>query len=73
MSCDLMSVNGLAADCTESSCIYWAKADDVSTQAENPCALQRFRLLGNRPDRLAYWLLELKLKTEAPTHSLRSA
>lgn len=68
-----MSVNGLAAECTRTSCIYWSKTGAPSAHAENPCALRRFQLLGNRPDRLAYWLLELKLKTESPVHSLRSA
>lgn len=73
MSCRLMHVNGLAAECTKSSCIYWASPTSRAGMPQDTCALEHFRLLGQRPDRLAFWLLELKFKDEIRPQALRSA
>jgi len=64
MSCGLMHVNGLAAECTRESCVYWSEAYR-DTCPRCACALDRFMLLGPRRDRLAVWLLALKFKVES--------
>lgn len=73
MRCGLMKTNGLSAECTHQSCVYWSDPRDLGSGSAFPCALDRFGLLGPRPDRLALWLLELKFKTEAGAGGLRSA
>lgn len=65
MSCSLMRVCGLAADCTKEHCVYWAKAHVVDSPLDDSCMLDSFQLLGARPDRLTYWLLALKFKDES--------
>ncbi len=73
MRCGLMKTNGLSAECTRQSCVYWSDPVGLPPKAASPCALDRFSLLGPRPDRLALWLLELKFKTESGVDGLRSA